>query len=127
MAETLMEYLESKRCNGFTAIPHYSPEGDCVTYFVKPDRCIADRIDELVTVYHSMKTNELVGCTIKGVHRILSTLGNFGVSVEDGEVSLGLFFMAAAVMNPAQKPRYKELGKGMGSARVKSAELRRAA
>ena len=125
MATTLAQYLEENRCDGFTSHPHYSASGDCVSYFVKDDRCFAERVDELVTVYHSMDTNELVGCKIKGVQRLLRTLGDFGVSVEEEEIELGLFFMAAAMANPPQKPRFTELGRAMRNARFPARGIQR--
>lgn len=125
MAETLIEYLKGNRCDGFTPTPHCCPDGDSVSYFIKNDRCIAQRVDDLVTVYISMETNELVGCKIKGVQRILRTLGDFGVTVEDDAgIGLSIFFMAAAVANPPQKSRYEELGRVMKNAKLESRELK---
>jgi hypothetical protein len=123
MAETLTEFLKNNRCDGFTPGVHHSADGDCVSYFVKNDRCIAERVDDLVTVYRSVESNELVGCKIKGVQRILRTLGDFGVTVEDREIGLGIFFIAAAVANPPQKSKYKEIGLAMRNARLKTREL----
>jgi hypothetical protein len=123
MAQNLKEYIRENKCEGFTPKPRYCAEGDFVSYFLKDDPCFAQRVDELVTVYHANETNELVGCKIKGVRRILRTLGDFGVSLEDGQLCLSLFFMAASMANPTQEKRYKRVGRLVKDALVDMSEL----
>ena len=45
----------------------YDPDGDCIEFLAKPDPFYAERVDDLVTVYYSQETNEVVGSLIKGV------------------------------------------------------------
>lgn len=112
MGADLTEYLRDKPCQGFHAVPRYSRLGDTVTFFFAPDRCHAQRVDDLLTVYLSHATGQLVGCKIKGVQHILRTAGEFGVELEDGVIRLGLFFFVGALQAQAepQRRRYRELG-----------------
>ena len=90
----LLEFLKGKSYSGdFEARPHYSPDGDCVTLYVKDVEAYGKRLDELLTVYKSIDDDELVGCQIKGVQLMLERLGNFGICIEKGEVTIGLLFL----------------------------------
>src|SRR5436853_6206745 len=93
---SLTEYLKGKKPGRFQPHPHYSPEGDCLIFYFRNEDSYRKRIDNFVTVYLSMDKNELVGCQIKGVHRLLERMGSFGVAIKNkkGEVELGLLFLA---------------------------------
>src|SRR5262245_36993076 len=110
--KNLKEYLLKHKCKEFNAVPHYSAAGDFLTYSFRDERAYEQRVDELLTVYLSANSHELVGCKIKGVRHILETAGEFGVSLEEGEsVKLGFFFFvgAATAHEEKQKKRYEEL------------------
>jgi len=113
MAQDLKQYLEGRKCKGFNPVPHYFANGDFLTYYFRNDRCYAQRVDDLLTVFLAMGSNELVGCKIKGVKHILQTAGNFGVTVDNGALPLGLFFFVGAALakDDVQKKRYEELGR----------------
>src|SRR5262249_49234030 len=113
MAQNLKQYLEEHNCQGFRPVPHYFASGDFVSYYVLNERCYAQRVDDLLTVYLAFGTNELIGCKIEGVKHILDTAGMFGATVADGNVRLGvLFFYGAARANSEdQKKRYAELAR----------------
>jgi hypothetical protein len=112
MAQNLMEYLKAHPPQGFRPVPHYFPQGDFVTYYFRNDPCHAQRVDDLLTVFLTFDTNELVGCKIKGVKHILRTAGNFGVSLDAGAVRLGIFFFVGAALakDEDQRSRYEEIG-----------------
>ena len=126
MAPTLMEYLAGKKCEVFIASPHYFQDGDFVTYFYRDDLAYEERIDELLTVYRSIDTQEMVGCKIKGVRRILQELGNFGVFIDDGQMLLGMLFMAAAMVNPEKRQDYERVSRTYGNVRVDPKEFQTA-
>jgi len=111
MAQNLKEYLAERKCQGFKPVPHYFANGDFVTYYLSDERCYAQRVDDLLTVYLSMQTHELAGCKIKGVRHILQTAGDFGVTIDGKDVRLGLFFFIGAAMakDETQKRRYEQL------------------
>src|SRR5437660_8633425 len=76
----------------------FDPDGDCIEFLAKPDPFYAERIDDLVTVYYSQETGEIIGSLIKGVSRFLSefskTNPGFKIVIEDGPVRLEHIFLA---------------------------------
>jgi hypothetical protein len=82
----------------FTPTASYDPDGDCIEFLAKPDPFFAERIDELVTVYYSQDTGEVIGSLIKGVSKfcreVLERAPGFRVSIEDGPVHLEHLFLA---------------------------------
>ncbi len=83
----------------FKPVATYDEDGDCVEFLAKPDDFYAERIDDLVTVYYSQETNEIVGSLIKGVSRYFQKLINsnfpgFVVEIDDGLVTLSHLFLA---------------------------------
>lgn len=82
----------------FEPVVRYDPDGDCIEFIAKPDPFFAERIDKLVTVYYSERTNEIVGSLIKGVSRfqkeISRKLPGFIIVVQDGKVRLEHIFLA---------------------------------
>ncbi|MCK4787137.1 MAG: hypothetical protein KAV87_25485, partial [Desulfobacteraceae bacterium] len=58
---------DSKRTKPFKPNARYDPDGDCIEFFTKPHSFYAERIDDLVTVYYSHETKEIIGSLIKGV------------------------------------------------------------
>jgi hypothetical protein len=111
MEDDLNQYLESNPCKGFRPVPHYFPTGDYVTFYVKDERCHAERVDDLLTVFLSNENEELIGCKIKGVRHLLDAMGTFGVVVQHEDVSLELFFVLGqfTARDPAQRRRYEEV------------------
>ncbi len=113
----LIEYLKGRECQGFEPRPIYSRDGDFLTYFFKDVDFHGRRVDDLLTLYFSEEGEELVGCKIKGVRRILSTLGEFGavgLAVEQHEqtLTLGLLFLGGlAVGDPEHREEYEEMGR----------------
>jgi len=67
MAESLIEYMKNKEVIGFESRPVYSRDGDFLTLFLKDEDYYAERIDDLLTVYYSTQSDELIGCKVKGV------------------------------------------------------------
>lgn len=125
MEQTLNEYLKTHDCQGFRPVPHYFAFGDYLTYYFRDDRAYEQRVDDLLTVYLSMSTDELVGCKIKGVAHILRTAGDFGVRVDDGDVRLGFFFFVGASTATGEegKKRYEELRRVAKDVKVKREEF----
>jgi hypothetical protein len=76
----------------------YDPDGDCIEFLAKPDPFYAERIDDLVTVYYSQETGEVIGSLIKGVSRfcdeVLTKVPGFRIAIEDGRVRLEHIFLA---------------------------------
>jgi hypothetical protein len=126
MAKELTQYLKSHPAQGFVSRPQYFADGDFVSYFLTNERCYAQRVDSVLTMYHSMTTHDLVGCKIKGVRRLLDKLGKFNVLIEDTEgTQLGLLFLAAASLSdePSRRDEYEKLGQKLGQMKIQTEEL----
>jgi len=76
----------------------YDPDGDCIEFLAKPDSFYAERVDDLVTVYYSQETNEVIGSLIKDVRdfyeNILKVMPGFQIEIRDGRVRLVHIFRA---------------------------------
>ena len=59
----------------FRAEPWYNAEGDCIVYKMADEALVADRVDELLTVYNSAVDNRPIGFQIKGVLAIIKKFG----------------------------------------------------
>ena len=99
--------------------PWYNPDGDCIVYQMSDEAIVADRIDEVLTIYRSANTNKPIGYQIKGVGAIARTFGWDGVMVEfkrDAEelkqISLYALLLAAYERGP------KTIGRRRAYARV---------
>ena len=95
-AETVMRLAQPQE--PFQPTATYDPDGDCIEFLVQPDPFYAERIDDLVTVYYSQETQEVIGSLIKGVGRfcreILEKIPGFRIEIRDGKVSLEHIFLA---------------------------------
>lgn len=78
--------------NSFKAGAYYDPDGDCIEFLIKPHDFYAERIDDLITVYYSRETNEIIGSLIKGISslrkKLLDKYPGFIVEIQDGKVYL---------------------------------------
>jgi len=76
----------------------YDPDGDCIEFIIKPDNFYAHRIDELLTVYYSEKTNEVVGSLIKSVKAFCKKLIQqspwFAIVIYEPPIQLSHLFLA---------------------------------
>src|SRR5437899_3068686 len=64
--------LLARPAEQFRPTATYDPDGDCIEFLAKPDPFWAERVDDLVTVYYSQETGEIIGSLIKGVSRFCS-------------------------------------------------------
>ena len=94
--------LSARPAQEFKARADYDPDGDCIEFLAKPDPFYAERVDNLVTVYYSERTGEVIGSLIKGVKglcdKLRATMPGFLLTIEDGPVRLEHFFLAALWM-----------------------------
>jgi hypothetical protein len=88
----------AKSAQPFKPTATYDRDGDCIEFLVKPDPFYAERMDDLVTVYYSQETNEIIGSLIKGVtpfcQKTLKKLPGFRIIILDGRVKLEHIFLA---------------------------------
>src|ERR1700722_14126470 len=88
----------AKPTEPFSPTATYDPDGDCIEFLAKPDSFYAERVDDLVTVYYSQETDEVVGSLIKDVSafckKVLETMPGFQIEIKDGRVRLVHIFRA---------------------------------
>ena len=101
--------LSAKPAQEFKPRADYDPDGDCIEFLAKPDPFYAERVDDLVTVYYSEKTGEVVGSLIKGISALYKNLRTkmqgFCLTIEAGPIRLEHFFLAALWMQPGGSPQ----------------------
>jgi hypothetical protein len=66
--------LLARPAEQFEPTATYDPDGDCIEFLAKPDPFYGERVDDLVTVYYSQETNEVIGSLIKGVSKFCADL-----------------------------------------------------
>ena len=90
--------LLARSADEFEPTATYDPDGDCIEFLAKPDSFYAERVDDLVTVYYSQDTKEVVGSLIKGVSgfckKLSETMPGFAIEIRDGRVRLVHIFRA---------------------------------
>ncbi len=84
--------LLARPAEQFEPTATYDPDGDCIEFLARPDSFYAERVDDLVTVYYSQETDEIIGTWIKGVSRfcckLLETMPGFQIEIHDGRIRL---------------------------------------
>lgn len=73
----------------------YDRDGDCIEFLIKPDPFYAERVDDLVTVYFSQESKEIVGSLIKGIRGLLDKFPGLKIEIEDGRLRLVHLFRAS--------------------------------
>ncbi|MBI4578277.1 MAG: hypothetical protein HY718_01150, partial [Planctomycetes bacterium] len=84
----------------------YDRDGDCIEFLAKPDPFLAERVDDLVTVYYSQETGDVIGSLIKGVSTfredLLGRMPGFKIVIEGGRVRLEHIFLARLWAQPSE-------------------------
>ncbi len=97
--------------SGITPEPWFNPPGDCIIYQTSDEPFVADRIDELLTLYRSIENNAVIGYQIKGVRAILNIFDFDSLTVacnQDGkEISFVAVLLAAYEKGPKTIGRRK--------------------
>ncbi len=95
-AEKMMQLVPSDE--SFQPRADYDRDGDCIEFIFRPDPFYAERVDDLVTVYYSQETGEVIGSLIKGVsrfcQRMLQSNPGFRIVIQDGKVKVEHIFLA---------------------------------
>lgn len=120
--------LLAKPAEQFEPTATYDPDGDCIEFLAKPDLFYAEREDDLVTVYYSHETDEIVGSLIKGVGKFCKEFTRknpgFRIIIEDESIRLEHIFLAQlwSSSNDPQAVRtltYRKLIEVAGNTRIK--------
>jgi len=120
MAKDLMKLVDSTKPRGFEPHPYFGLEEDCLTFYFDNAESYGKRIDDLLTLFLSVKNNELVGCQVKGIRKNLKRLGHFGIAIKHGKIRLDLFFHLLAFLaeKAPQRQKYLDL-----SQRIRDVEV----
>jgi hypothetical protein len=98
--------LLARPAEQFRPTATYDADGDCIEFLAKPDPFYAERVDELVTVYYSQESGELIGCLLKGVSRfckqMLERMPGFRIEIHEGKVRLVHIFRARLWSSPRE-------------------------
>jgi hypothetical protein len=96
--------LLAQPASEFAPTATYDSDGDCIEFLAKPDPFYAERIDDLVTVYYSQETGEVVGSLIKGVSKfcrdVLEKMPGFQIEIQDGPIRLKHIFLVRMWSEP---------------------------
>jgi hypothetical protein len=120
MAKDLIKFLETAEPKGFEPRPYFGPEEDSLTFYFDNAESYGKRVDDLLTLFVSVKSDELVACQVKDIRKNLKRLGKFGIAIKHGKVRLDLFFHLLAFLaeKPQQRQKYLDL-----SERIKNVEV----
>ena len=90
--------LLARPAEEFRPTATYDPDGDCIEFLTRPDLFYGERVDDLVTVYYSQETGEVIGSLLKSVSRfckaMLDKMPGFKIEIHDGRVKLVHIFLA---------------------------------
>ena len=78
----------------FVPCAQYGAEEDTLMFYFSDQPDYARRLNSRVAVYLSMQTDDLVGCQIKGVRRVLQDIGTFDCTIHHGRIQLKFVFLA---------------------------------
>jgi hypothetical protein len=95
--------LLARPADEFRPSATYDADGDCIEFLVKPDPFRAERVDDLVTVYYSQDSGEIIGSLIKGVRRffqkVVPNLPGLRLVIKDGRVRMEHIFLTQLLLS----------------------------
>ena len=90
----LMQFLRKNApTKKFVPYCYVNKQADALTVYFEGDADYSKRLNDHVTLYLSLETDEVIGCRIKGISGILADLPNY-INVTHGEVELSVVFLA---------------------------------
>jgi len=92
----LSEYMQG--APEFRPEPWYNPHGDCVVFQMANEAIVADRVDEVLTIYRSACDNRAIGFQIKGVAALIRRLGLEGFMIRSETDECKLISVSALLL-----------------------------
>jgi len=90
----LMQFLKKNApAKKFVPYCYINRQADALTVYFEGDADYSRRLNDHVTLYLSLETDEVIGCRIKGISGILEDLPNY-IKISHGEVELSVVFLA---------------------------------
>ena len=111
MAMTLKEALNHYSASGKDC-PRavFSELGDSIAVYLSEKAFISERIDDKLTVHRDLQSNELIGCTIKGISIIAKNAINI-FNIEDDSIELKVLLYPNVPEDEPVKEFFYELAK----------------
>lgn len=81
-AHFLAHQVEGQGPSEFRAEPWFNAPGDCIVFQTVDEAVVAERIDEILTIYHSAIDDRPIGFQIKGVQALIRKFGWDGLAFE---------------------------------------------
>jgi len=82
---------------------YYDAHSDSLEFVLRPDDFYAERVDQLVTVYYSRETGEIIGSFLKGVGSLLKKNPGLKILIqENGRVRLAHILVARIAMERSE-------------------------
>lgn len=72
----------------FKPVAYYDEDGDCIEFFAKRGPFYAKRLDDLITVYYSSESDEIVGSLIKAIKPLLSKHRGATIDIRQGKIRI---------------------------------------
>jgi len=94
----------------FVPYCYLSKDADTLTVYFKGDANYSEPLSDYLTLYRSLKMNEIVGCRINGISRIINDLPNY-IQINHTEVELSIILLALLAFRGSTKT--KDLAKTM--------------
>lgn len=93
-AQQIKEFLkENPPASKFVPYCYISKDADTLTVYFEGDADYSERLNDHITIYRSVETNEVVGCRIKGISGILEDLPNY-IRIKKDDIDLAVLFLA---------------------------------
>jgi hypothetical protein len=80
----------------------YSQDGDCIEFLAVAESYYGERIDDLITVFYSHRTGQIIGSLIKGVKAHLRSHPNLIVSIVDQKIRIDHLLISNAATSNKQ-------------------------
>ena len=103
----------------FDDTPWYNPDGDCIVCQIADEAVVAERVDEILTIYHSADDGRPIGFQIKGIQALLSTFGLDGLACQakrDKDKNALLSVSVSAILLAAYEHGQKTMSRRAGYA-----------
>jgi len=63
----ILKQIAKEPISKFRGESWYNQDGDCIVWFFSDSEHYAERINDKITIYRSLKNDKIVGCQIKGI------------------------------------------------------------
>ena len=83
---------------GFRNEAWYNADGDCFVYKSAPVAVVAERVDDVLTIYESAEDGRAIGFKIKGVQHILSSMGCHALAIGAAKDETGQIISVAMIL-----------------------------